>query len=166
MTLGEQQLAVKLLVLGTFELQLGNALAVEAFQLNIQAVVENLEPTSVIRVTEYATTMVEIALELHVTNGAQAVKPAVSRLLHGRGKAHLFDLFHQCGARANDAGRERAVADQGQIAFLLQRLDTHAGDAGFADAEQRRALGHGGDKDGARLGGVAFDVIGVHAGFP
>ncbi|MNF72075.1 hypothetical protein D3C84_540410 [compost metagenome] len=114
---------------------------------------------------KHAATVIEVALELHIADGAEAVEPTVGGLLHGLGKAYLFDLFHQRGTGANYACRERTITDKRQIAFLLQRFDAHAGDAGFADAKQRCALGHCGNEGGACLGGVAFDVVSVHTGF-
>ncbi|MCY1351395.1 hypothetical protein D9M69_376600 [compost metagenome] len=70
-TLSQQQFTVELFVFSAVELQLGNALLVEARQVDVQAVVEYLRRGSApVGGAKHATTVVEVVLEFHIADGA------------------------------------------------------------------------------------------------
>ncbi|MDN6181036.1 MAG: hypothetical protein L0I84_08585 [Halomonas subglaciescola] len=88
--LGQQQLAVEGFILGAVELEFAHAGGVEPRQVYFQAVVQQLKAALAIRMRQHPPAVVEIALQLHKTDGAQAVEPAIGGLLHRLSEALLL----------------------------------------------------------------------------
>src|SRR5690554_3738100 len=160
-TLGQQQLPVQLFVFIAGQFQFDDLLTIkgrgQSFQLDVQAFVQKLKVAGLVWMGQHTTPVVEKAFKLHVTDGAQSVKPAVSGLLHCLGKAHLLNTFFQRLAGGGNRLGKGPVVDDGKVALDFQRCN----------ALGRNAIGGGlagycGNKVGAGLWSIALDGGGVH----
>ena len=99
--LGQEQQPVELFVLGAVELELDGLVAVEARQVDIGGMVEDLGPALAFGMAQDPVAVVEVAVQLHVADGDEAVEPGVGDGLHGRLEAVGLDALDQspCGPR-------------------------------------------------------------------
>ena len=81
--LGCQEQAVKFFVPGAVELQLHDFLAVEVRQVDFGSVIEDFRLFLTVGMAQDAVTVVQVAMQFHVTYGCEAVKPRIGHRLHG-----------------------------------------------------------------------------------
>ena len=105
--LGQEQQPVELFVFGAVELQLDGLAAVEAREVDVGGMVEDLGAAFSLRVAQDAVAVVEVAVQLHVANGGEAVEPGVGDGFHGGVEAVELDALDEllAEARATDFGK-------------------------------------------------------------
>ena len=158
MTLRQQQLTVQGFVLCTVEFERTHTVLIQARQLNIQTLFQNLWHTgTAIGSTQHPPPMIQKALALHIANGTQAVKPAIGHMLDHRIKTLRLDALNQPLTWHQNGSAKGSVSNQHHIAFLGGRLDLIA-----TDPVDRRLLADRVHKCSTCFGGVFFDVAGVH----
>ena len=82
-------------------------LAVETGQVDIGGMVEDLRPALAVGMAQDAVAVVEVAMQLHVANGDEAVEPGVGDGLHGGVEAVGLNALDQSPAGRGDGLRER-----------------------------------------------------------
>ncbi len=108
-------------------------------------------------VTQHPETMVQIAVQFHETNGGEAVEPGVGGGLHDRREALLRDPLRELAALDGDARWIGLTLDDDDLPLRADRRD-----AFVAESELGGAAGDGGDEVAPGLGGVGFELIGIH----
>ncbi|MDT4861936.1 hypothetical protein FQZ97_965600 [compost metagenome] len=119
MALGEQDLPVECFVLIARHFQANGLLPVQPRQLQVLNMFEDLGLLQPFGVAQHAETVAQIALELHKTNGDQAVEPGVRQGFHHSVETLLADPLHQSGTLSGDTRRERMATDQQHITGLF-----------------------------------------------
>ena len=118
MALGEQNLAVQRFVLITCGFQADNLGLVQARQVEVLNVVEDLWLLT-LRVAEHTIAVAQVALKLHKADGDQAVEPCIGQGLNHSSKALLLNAATQLGALLGNAGLERLPPNQQYVARLF-----------------------------------------------
>ncbi|SYA27332.1 Uncharacterised protein [Klebsiella pneumoniae] len=96
MTLGQQQFAIQLFVTIARQLHLHQTRFVQPKCIShFRHMVQNLKTTFQRRVRQHTETVIKIAMQLHIANSAEAVKPGVSNVFHQHVVALLFCSFDQ-----------------------------------------------------------------------
>ena len=85
---------------------------------------EDLRQAPPVRVAQHPVAVVQVAVQLHVADGDEAVEPGVGHGLHDLLEALLLDpLFQLAGACAATVTGKGLAADQRHVALLDDRLD-------------------------------------------
>ena len=121
--LGQQQEAVELLVLCAVELELNHLGAVEAGEIQLGCMLEDLGAALAFGVAQDPVAVVEVAVELHVADGQEAVEPGVGDSLHRLVEAGASDPLLEAPPLLGHRKRKGLAADQSHIAFLDDRVD-------------------------------------------
>ena len=120
-----KQEAVELFVFGAVELELDDFFSVELGEVDVGCVVEDFGAALAFGMTQDAVAVFEVAVELHVADGDQAVEPGVGDGLHGLRRSRVLRCACQeLLARAVRALWKRAAADEHDVALDFGRLDT------------------------------------------
>ena len=108
-------------------------------------------------VTQHTVAVIQVAVQLHVTYGCEAVEPRIGHRLHDLREAVTPDLFFQTLARLGHVAGKRAFPDHGHIALRDNRLNALG-----SQAVQRRPVGYRRDKIAPCLLGIGFEGVAIH----
>ena len=81
--LGCQEQAVEFLITAAVELQLHDFLAVKVRQIDFGSVVEDFRLFRIFGMAQDTVTVVQVAMQFHVTYSCKAVEPRIGHRLHG-----------------------------------------------------------------------------------
>ena len=157
--LRQQQQPVELFVFGAVQLQSDGPGTVQTRQLDIGGVVEDLRAALACGMAQHPVAVVEIAVQLHVADGHEAVEPGVGDGLHGGVEAVGVNPLNQTAAGLGNGRREGLAADDQHIPLHLGRLGALG-----ADAEPGRLRADRDDEGTAGCGGVGLEGRDVHGG--
>ena len=130
--LGEQKIAIEIVGLVLLDIG-GDFLLVEAIELEMEHVGEDLWLKGAAGVGEHADVAWQIIVHFHVAQGDETVEPSVGNFFHDLVIAFDFNLLYKLGALALLVGRQSAAVDGDGVFYAV---------GFFGDAVLIRTLGH------------------------
>ena len=111
--LGQEQHPVELFVPGAVQLQRHDPVVVQARQVHVGRVIQDLGTAWALGVAQDTVPVVQVPVELHVADGHEAVEPGVGHGFHGRLEPlGLYPLHELLAGRGHGRGKSLARHEQ------------------------------------------------------
>ncbi len=161
MALGQQHFAIKLFVFVASQFELQCCCFVQPRQLQIGDMVENfwlgMACLCIGGMTQHPIAVIQKAVQLHIANGHQAVKPSVGHGFHHLGETLVTNASFQLATHLAIGRRKGLAIDQQRLSLLF-----HFSGALGIKAQQLGTAGNRCDKVQARLGCIFLECGFIH----